>query len=335
MSLQLNSIPDNKFSIEDLQSLVKEDFKEMDKILRLSLKSDISLIEKVATHIIYAGGKRIRPLLCLLGAKIFHPSPLPNALYLATAIEFIHTATLLHDDVVDDSHLRRGQPAAHKMWGNSASILVGDYLFARAFELMVKTGNPLILQILSQASARIAAGEVLQLMHSHSIDITESIALKIIGAKTAELFAAACQAGALAGGAPSSQAEALRQYGYALGMVFQITDDILDYTSASSRGKNLGDDLSEGKMTLPLIYAYHHATPSDKSDFARLISESSASSTHFSSILQMIQQYKGFEEARLTANRFAEEALDSLKEIESPFISHLTGLIHFCLTRQV
>ena len=330
----INSISDNRFSIEDLQYLVKDELKSTDLIIDQSLASDIPLIETIAKHIIYAGGKRIRPLLTLIAAKTFNPQTPPEAFYLATAVEFIHTATLLHDDVVDDSDLRRGLITAHKIWGNSAGILVGDYLFARAFELMVKTNNTTILQILSQTSAKIAAGEVLQLMHSHSFDVSEKVALSIIGAKTAELFAAACQTGALAGSARPEQAQALYEYGYALGMVFQITDDILDYTSALNRGKNLGDDFGEGKITLPLIYAYQNANQADKDLFVQVFSELSNAPAHFSTILNLIEQNNGFKAAYATATQFAEKALKNLCFINSPLIPSLENLIHFCLGRE-
>lgn len=334
MSPNLSNTSNNKFSIEDLQSLVKDELMDMDAIINQSLQSDIQLIETIAKHIIYAGGKRIRPLLSLICAKIFTSSIPKEAKYLATAVEFIHTATLLHDDVVDDSDLRRGLKAAHKIWGNPASILVGDYLFARAFELMVKTNNLDILAILSQTSAKIAAGEVLQLTHSHSLNIEESIALEIIGAKTAELFAAACQTGALAGGASTEQARILYQYGYALGMVFQIKDDILDYTGAANRGKNLGDDFCEGKITLPLIHAYHLATPEDKRRFNEILSSSHPSPADFHTVLDLIHYYDGFKKAYAKAEHFAESALNDLRFLSSPFIKSLKDLIMYCLERQ-
>jgi octaprenyl-diphosphate synthase len=335
MSLKLNSISNNTFSIEDLQCLVKNELIGVDQIIDQSLKSDISLIESIAKHIIYAGGKRIRPLLSLIAAKTFNPDIQRETLYLATAVEFIHTATLLHDDVIDDSNLRRGLETAHKIWGNSASILVGDYLFARAFELMVKTNNLTILNILSQTSAKIAAGEVLQLLHNQSFEIDEKTALDIIGAKTAELFAAACQTGALAGGADTNQTQILHRYGYALGMAFQITDDILDYTSALNRGKNLGDDFSERKITLPVIYAYHNASIIDKNRLTLLFAETNDSSDDFSIALEIIQQNGGFDTAYAAARQFAEQALESLKFINSPLTHSLENLITFCLERKV
>lgn len=334
MSPNLNIISDNKFSMESLQSLVKGELRDVDTIIDQSLQSDIELIETIAKHIIYAGGKRIRPLLSLVCAKIFTPVIPDEAKYLATAVEFIHTATLLHDDVVDDSDLRRGLKAAHKVWGNSASILVGDYLFARAFELMVRTNSLEILEILSRTSAKIAAGEVLQLTHSHSLDIKESIALEIIGAKTAELFAAACQTGALAGGANTEQARILYQYGYALGMVFQITDDILDYTSAVNRGKNLGDDFEEGKITLPLIYAYNLASSQDKTRFNEIFSNPYHSQEDFHTVLELIHHYDGFKIACTTAKHFATNALSDLRFLSSSLTHSLKDLINYCLERQ-
>lgn len=334
MSPNLNNIADNKFSIEELQSLIKDEMASVDSLINRVLRSDVQLIENIARHIIYAGGKRLRPMLSLISAKIFSPFVPDEAFYLATAIEFIHTATLLHDDVVDDSDLRRGAKTAHQIWGNSASILVGDYLFAKAFELMVKTNDLAILDILSQTSATIASGEVLQLTHSHDLDIDEATALNIIGAKTAALFAAACKTGALAGKANSEQAQAFYHYGYALGMVFQVTDDILDYTSAANRGKNLGDDFSEGKITLPLIYAFHKASPTDKERFTRLFSATGSSEADFKTVLELINTYGGFDAAYNTAKRFANDALNALTFLKSPLINQFRQLISLCLERR-
>jgi octaprenyl-diphosphate synthase len=219
------------------------------------MQSPVSVIPLLAEHIIAAGGKRLRPLLTVGAARLAGGRG-DAALRLAAAVEFIHTATLLHDDVVDSSQLRRGKVAAHLIWGAPSSVLVGDFLFARAFELMVESGSLQALEILARASRVIAEGEVLQLTRAHDLKLSQAIYLEIIGAKTAELFAAAAEAGAVSAGADPRRALALRSYGQSLGLAFQLTDDALDYSGSSETlGKNAGDDFREGKATLPLILA--------------------------------------------------------------------------------
>lgn len=334
MSPLLSNISEHKFSIQDLKSLAKDELDQTDQIITQALQSDVPLIETIAKHLIYAGGKRIRPLLSLICAKLFNNTVSKETLYLATAVEFIHTATLLHDDVVDDSDLRRGLQSAHRIWGNSSSILVGDYLFARAFELMVKTNNLTILQILSETSAKIASGEVLQLTHSHSLNVEEEVALKIIGSKTAELFAAACQTGALTGNATPEQALILYQYGYSLGMIFQITDDILDYTTVNNRGKNIGDDFLEGKVTLPVIYAYQTANSTHKAYLESVFNIEEPNESHFTHVLSLIEENKGFEKALSVAKKFAGSAFDLLNQLSSPLSVQLQNLLLYCLERK-
>jgi octaprenyl-diphosphate synthase len=213
------------------------------------------VIPALAEHLIAAGGKRLRPLLTVAAARLAG-SANTACLKLAAAVEFIHTATLLHDDVVDGSKLRRGRVAAHLIWGGATSVLVGDFLFARAFELMVETGSLRALQILAKASSVIAEGEVLQLTRAHDLNLDQKTYLEIIGAKTAELFAASAEAGAVSADAPDVQVAALRMFGFSLGMAFQLVDDALDYGGAAETlGKNAGDDFREGKATMPLLLA--------------------------------------------------------------------------------
>ena len=219
------------------------------------MKSDVALIPALAEHLISAGGKRLRPLITLAAARVCGGGG-ENAAKLAAAVEFIHTATLLHDDVVDGSEMRRGKTAAHLIWGSAQSVLVGDFLFSRSFELMVEDGSLRALQILSRASSVIAEGEVLQLTRAHDLKLSQALYLEIIGAKTAELFAAAAEAGAVAAQADAARAAALRSYGLNLGLAFQLVDDALDYGGQSEvLGKNAGDDFREGKSTLPLLLA--------------------------------------------------------------------------------
>jgi octaprenyl-diphosphate synthase len=242
-------------SVDRLVRLSRQDMDGVDALILARMQSPVSVIPLLAEHLISAGGKRLRPLLTVGAARLAGGKG-DAALKLAAAVEFIHTATLLHDDVVDSSQLRRGKVAAHLIWGAPSSVLVGDFLFARAFELMVETGSLQALEILARASRVIAEGEVLQLTRAHDLRLSQAIYLEIIGAKTAELFAAAAEAGAVSAGADPLRAEALRSYGQSLGLAFQLADDALDYAgSAEILGKNAGDDFREGKATLPLILA--------------------------------------------------------------------------------
>jgi octaprenyl-diphosphate synthase len=242
-------------SVDPLVRLARVDMDGVDALILARMQSPVSVIPLLAEHLIAAGGKRLRPLLTVAAARLAGGTG-NAALKLAAAVEFIHTATLLHDDVVDSSQLRRGKVAAHLIWGAPSSVLVGDFLFARAFELMVETGSLQALEILARASRVIAEGEVLQLTRAHDLRLSQAIYLDIIGAKTAELFAAAAEAGAVSAGADVRGAAALREFGHSLGLAFQLADDALDYAgSAETLGKNAGDDFREGKATLPLILA--------------------------------------------------------------------------------
>lgn len=241
--------------VDQLIRLAAADMDRVDALIRERMQSPVAVIPALAEHLIAAGGKRLRPLLTVAAARLAGGGGDAHC-KLAAAVEFIHTATLLHDDVVDGSQLRRGKVAAHLIWGAPSSVLVGDYLFARAFELMVETGSLRALGILSRASSVIAEGEVMQLTRAHDVALDRSVYLEIISAKTAELFAAAAESGAVAAGAPDDRVGRLREYGLNLGLAFQLVDDALDYGGQSDvLGKNAGDDFREGKATLPLILA--------------------------------------------------------------------------------
>lgn len=336
MTLALKIGVECKNPLETITDLVSVPMAQVDQVIKDHLRSDIDLIEELAKHLIFAGGKRIRPLLTLASAGLFDGQN--KAVALAAAIEFIHTATLLHDDVVDDSDLRRGLTAAHKIWGNSASILVGDFLFARAFELMVKTERLDVLDILSKASAAIAAGEVLQLTHAHSLDLDLDTSLKIIEAKTAQLFAAACQTGALVAGASAIESDLMRQYGTYLGLIFQIIDDILDYTSANTaRGKVAGDDFREGKITLPVIFAYQAALADERRFFERTMVKGEQNPDDLNIAISLINKYQGFEQAYHQAEIVSHKALTAIDQLSSrnQFQHTLKALVEFCLHRGV
>ena len=249
--------------LENLSKLLAADMQSVDQVIRERLHSDVVLIRQVAEYIIGGGGKRLRPALVLLsaGALGYRGSAHHT---LAAVVEFIHTATLLHDDVVDESALRRGRPTANTLFGNAASVLVGDFVYSRAFQMMVNVDDMRVLQVLADATNVIAEGEVLQLMNCHNADIDETSYLQVIRYKTAKLFEAASRLGALLARAPPAVEEAMAAYGSHLGTAFQLIDDVLDYSGdAGLIGKNVGDDLAEGKPTLPLIRVIHHGSPEE------------------------------------------------------------------------
>ncbi len=247
--------------LADVQTLAAADMAAVDALIRTRLASDVVLINQVAEHIIGGGGKRLRPMLHLIAARAAGYAG-HDHVQLAALIEFIHTSTLLHDDVVDESDLRRGRQTANAVWGNAASVLVGDFLYSRSFQMMVELGSMRVMRILADTTNRIAEGEVLQLLNIGNPDTGEKAYLDVIERKTAVLFAAATQLGAVLAGLPADQEDALTRYGLDLGFAFQIADDVLDYVSdAGTLGKNIGDDLAEGKPTLPLIVAIARSEP--------------------------------------------------------------------------
>jgi octaprenyl-diphosphate synthase len=257
----MSSIAESQTPIDfaSVRALAADDMREVDALIRHRLSSDVVLINQIAEHIIAGGGKRLRPMLHVLAARTAGYQGTEHA-KLAAIIEFIHTSTLLHDDVVDESDMRRGRKTANALWGNAASVLVGDFLYSRSFQLMVELDDMRIMRILANTTNTIAEGEVLQLLNIGNADVDEAAYLAVIERKTAVLFAAATELGGVLGGLPDDQVAALRRYGMELGYAFQIADDLLDYVSdADTLGKNIGDDLAEGKPTLPLIYAMQTA----------------------------------------------------------------------------
>ncbi len=258
-------------SIDGLLELAQPDMAKVDALIRDRMQSPVSVIPALAEHLIGGSAKRLRPLLTIAAARVAGAQD-DACIKLAAAVEFIHTATLLHDDVVDSSQLRRGKVAAHLIWGAPASVLVGDFLFARAFELMVEAGSMQALEILARASRVIAEGEVLQLTRAHDLNLSQDLYLEIIKAKTAELFAAAAEAGAVSAGASPRQCEALRRFGQDLGLAFQLVDDALDYSGdAATLGKNAGDDFREGKATLPLLLTIARTGAAEKPFWDRTV----------------------------------------------------------------
>ena len=251
-------------TIEDVFQLIEGDMDRVNSLIQDSLYSEVVLINQISQYIINSGGKRLRPILVLLSANAFSYPSRENGekdIILASVIEFIHTATLLHDDVVDESELRRGKDTANELWGNAASVLVGDFLYSRAFEMMVGVGSMRVMEILSHSTNTIAEGEVLQLLNCNDASTTEERYLEVIHFKTAKLFESASQLGAVIAEQDQATEQAMAKFGMHLGTAFQLIDDVLDYSASSEdMGKNVGDDLAEGKPTLPLIYAMQHGT---------------------------------------------------------------------------
>jgi octaprenyl-diphosphate synthase len=250
--------------IEPIRAPIADDLQAVNQLIRQELHSDVALINQLAGYIIDSGGKRLRPVTVLLAARA---CGYPGNQHIAAAaiVEFIHTATLLHDDVVDESGLRRGRETANAIWGNQASVLVGDFLYSRAFQMMVRIGSMRLMEIMADTTNTIAEGEVMQLLNCHDPDTTEERYLQVIYCKTAKLFEAAAQLGAILAGRPPEEELALSRYGLHLGTAFQLIDDALDYSASSAElGKNIGDDLAEGKPTLPLIHAMRHGNPAEK-----------------------------------------------------------------------
>ena len=260
-------------SVQAVHDFIAADMRAVDAVIRARLASEVALVRQVAEYIVGSGGKRLRPALVLLSAGAFGYQGTHHH-QLAAVVEFIHTATLLHDDVVDASELRRGQPTANAMFGNAASVLVGDFVYSRAFQMMVEVESMRVMQVLAEATNVIAEGEVLQLMSCHNPEIDEHNYLQVIRYKTAKLFEAATRLGAILGGAAPEQEEAMAAYGMHLGTAFQLIDDVLDYSGDNkTTGKNVGDDLAEGKPTLPLIYAIQHGNAAEAALIRKAIEE--------------------------------------------------------------
>ena len=281
------SIPPNR-----LAHLLAEDLEQVNELIQSYMKSDYApRIPEVTTHLVGAGGKRLRPMLTLAAARMCGYSG-PFHIHLAATVEFIHTATLLHDDVVDESTRRRGRPTANLLWDNQSSVLVGDYLFSRAFQLMVETKNLRVLDILANASATIAEGEILQLTASKDITTTEEIYFKVIRGKTAALFAAAMEVGAVIAEQDVKIVQALRDYGDALGISFQIVDDLLDYLGTDAIGKNIGDDFREQKLTLPVIKAIASANQKEQTFWTKCIVKGEQANNDVENALAIMTKHK-------------------------------------------
>ena len=299
--------------LPSLYSLIADDMKAVDAVIRQRLHSEVVLVRQVAEYIVGGGGKRMRPALVLMSAKAMGYEGTKHH-ELAAVVEFIHTATLLHDDVVDESDLRRGRDTANALFGNAASVLVGDFLYSRAFQMMVGVGSMRIQQVLADATNVIAEGEVLQLMNCHNADIDVEEYLQVIRFKTAKLFQAAARLGAILGGATPEVEEGLARYGMHLGTAFQLVDDVLDYSGDEAEtGKHIGDDLAEGKPTLPLIHVLKHGTPEQAACVRKAIEEGGREM--FPEVLAAVKGSGALDAARSHAQAEAQIAVDSIAQL--------------------
>lgn len=320
-------------SLDGLYQLVQHDLKCVDALIRQRVQSEISLINDVAMHIIAAGGKRIRPALTLISSQLCQYSG-DRHIALAACVEFIHTATLLHDDVVDESKLRRGMATANEMFGNKASVLVGDFLLGQAFQLMVGDGSLKTLKILSDAAAVISKGEVMQLMTEGQPETTIESYLQVVSSKTAVLFAAACELGAVIAGQDEAE-ERLREFGIYIGLAFQLMDDALDYAADEKIfGKHVGDDFQEGKITLPVILAYNAGSREEKVFWIRTLSDREQGDGDFEEALALMRRHQAIEQTVSMAERYCDKARYCLEDFPSSRAkSAMLEMADFCINR--
>lgn len=326
--------PQKGSKLDAAQALVDADMHRVNQLIVTRLDSSTSLIPQVAGHLVAAGGKRVRPMLTLLAAQLCGYRGLRHV-KLAAAVEFIHTATLLHDDVVDESDLRRGLATANALWGNKPPVLVGDFLFARAFQLMVEDGALPVLEILSNASAVIAEGEVAQLTTAHDAETTEEAYLDVIAAKTATLFAAAAEIGAVVAGRPAKEAAALRTYGQALGVAFQLIDDALDYSAREVvLGKSVGDDFRDGKITLPVVRAFQRGGAEERRFWRRTLEQGEQREGDLAHAIELLERHGALADCLAGATGYGATARDALEIFPaSPAKAAMLDLVDFCIER--
>ncbi len=321
-------------AVARLQTLVDRDLDDVNDAIRASMASAVPLIPQLADYLISTGGKRLRPMLVLAAAQITGNED-RHHIYLAAAVEFVHTATLLHDDVVDGSELRRGKRAANLVFGNQATVLVGDFLVSRAFQMMVKAKSLRVLDILSNAAAVISEGEVLQLSSVNNVETTEDTYLKIIQAKTAALFAASTQIGAVISKATAAEEDALESYGRNLGIAFQLVDDALDYSGERAKlGKDVGDDFREGKVTLPVVLAFRRGDETERAFWTRTIQDRDQSPEDFDHAMELLARHDTVEATIDRARHYGKIAADALAIFpKSELRDVLQDLIEFCISR--
>jgi octaprenyl-diphosphate synthase len=332
VQIQAQTTPPIPAQLEAIQGVIADDMRAVDALIRRRLDSDVVLIRQIAEYIIGGGGKRLRPAVVLLSAGAFGYVGKGHH-ELAAVIEFIHTATLLHDDVVDESDMRRGSRTANAEFGNAASVLVGDFLYSRAFQMMVSVGSMRVMSVLADATNAIAEGEVLQLLNMRNAAVSEADYLEVVRRKTARLFEAAGRLGAILGGAGAEAEKDMAHYGLHLGTAFQLIDDVLDYSGDQAEiGKNLGDDLSEGKPTLPLIHAMQRGS-AEQADVVRRAIEHGGRAD-FGAVMKAVADTGALEYAREFARRESQAACRGLTRLEhSPFLQSLQALAEFAVAR--
>jgi octaprenyl-diphosphate synthase len=322
--------------MEEVTRLIKNDLERLEESIDRLLTTRVAFIKDVVHHLIRSGGKRVRPILVILSSKLcgcHDDTPLPYA----AIVEFIHTATLLHDDVVDNAETRRGSATANTVWGNESSVLVGDFLFSKSFDLMVSDQNAEILKVMSRATTDLAEGEILELLKTSDARTSEEEYFEVIASKTAVLLSAACEVGALLGDVEEKKRFALRDFGFHVGMAFQLTDDLLDYTSSGrTLGKDTGRDLKEGKVTLPLIHALKFASEGERGSIERALTKPRVSVADFRTIKKIIQKYGGLEYTARTSKGHIDSA-KSLMEVfpDSVFKKALVELADYIVAREV
>jgi octaprenyl-diphosphate synthase len=320
--------------VAQLQALVAAEMEAVNEFIRERMASEVPMVPELASHLINSGGKRLRPMLTIASSRMCGYTG-KDHIKLAATVEFLHTATLLHDDVVDESDLRRGKRTARTIWGNQASVLVGDFLLGRAFKLMVETKSLRALEIISDAASIIAEGEVMQLAAAKDTGTTEDAYLRVISAKTAALFAAATEIGAVISGRNGSEAAALESYGRNLGIAFQLVDDALDYGGrAASLGKNVGDDFREGKITLPVVLAFRRGTAEERAFWQRTLQEGNRQDGDLEMAVEFMQRHSALKDTILRARHYGAIAIDALAIFpESEYRDALTLLVEFCINR--
>ncbi len=321
-------------SLDPLVRLVAQDMERVNGTILSRTGSDVTMIPEVANHLISSGGKRLRPVLTLAMAQLAAYQG-DGHVKLAAAVEFMHTATLLHDDVVDGSEMRRGRLAARMLWGNEASVLVGDFLLGQAFKMMVEVGSLRALEILSSAAAVIAEGEVMQLAAAKNTSTTEDEYLAVVRGKTAELFAAACEVGPVIAGRPKAEQAACRSFGMNLGIAFQLVDDALDYGGKSAKlGKNVGDDFREGKITLPVVLSFRRGAEEERKFWRRTIEKGEASDADIETAIGLMTKHRALEDTITRAHHYGAIARDALALFpEGAMKTALTDAVAFCIAR--
>lgn len=321
-------------AVKQLQALVADEMESVNEFIRDRMASEVPMVPELAGHLINSGGKRLRPMLTIAASRMCGYKGSDHISF-AASVEFLHTATLLHDDVVDESDMRRGKQTARTVWGNQASVLVGDFLLGRAFKLMVETKSLRALEIIADAASIIAEGEVMQLAAAKDTGTTEDAYLRVISAKTAALFAAATEIGAVISGRGGSEAAALESYGRNLGIAFQLVDDALDYGGrAAALGKNVGDDFREGKITLPVVLAFRRGTAQERAFWERTLQHGERGEGDLEHAVELMQKHAALEDTILRARHYGAIAIDALAIFpDGPYRKALSDLVEFCINR--